>query len=242
MAESSKPKHIAIILDGNGRWAKARKMPRSYGHVIGANTTEKIIDFCIEKNIRTLTLFAFGAENWCRPAKEVSILMRLFLLRLRKVTKKLHEKNVKLKFIGQRDLFNKTLRQQEIESVELTRHNTGLTLVFASSYSGQWDICEASKKIAEKVQQGELAIDEITPQTFEPLLATSDLSPVDLLIRTSGEQRLSNFLLWQAAYAELYFTDVLWPDFTPVEFEKALGWYAVRERRFGATPEQVKEA
>lgn len=241
MTASSKPTHVAIILDGNGRWAKVRKMPRFYGHVKGANTAEKIIDACIENNIKVLTLFAFGMENWQRPSLELKVLMRLFYSRLKSRAKRFHQKNIRLEFIGQRELFSDKLQLEEAKAVALTKDNTALTLVFAASYSGQWDICQATKKMVEKVQNGELMLDEITPEQFTPLLATHSLPPVDLLIRTSGEQRLSNFLLWQCAYAELYFTQTLWPDFGREEFDKALQWYANRERRFGKTSQQVKE-
>lgn len=234
------PKHVAIIMDGNGRWAKKRGFPRLYGHVKGANAVDKVIDHCLTKGIEVLTLFAFGFENWNRPDKEISSLQKLFYTQLRKKSVSLHKKNVRLKFIGESEAFEKKLQLEEKNAVALTEDNTRLTLVIAASYSGQWDICNAAKRLAEKVQQGTLSADAITPALLQENLATKDLPAPDLFIRTSGEQRLSNFLLWQLAYAELYFTPVYWPDFSVKEFDKALEWFADRERRFGKTSEQLE--
>ncbi len=236
---NSLPKHVAIIMDGNGRWAKAKGLPRLYGHIKGANATDKLLDACIEKGVRILTIFAFGFENWRRPEAEVNALQKLFYTQLRKKTSKLHKKGVRIKFIGDLQVFNEQLRAEEAKVVELTKDNSRLILNVAASYSGQWDICQATKTLIGKVQRGELSSADITPEIFQTHLSTQDLPMVDLFIRTSGEYRISNFVLWQLAYAELYFTDLCWPDFSADEFQKALDWFANRERRFGKISEQL---
>lgn len=239
MIQGALPKHVAIIMDGNGRWAKEKGLPRLYGHIKGANAVDKVIDHCIEQGIEVLTLFAFGFENWRRPEAEVKALQKLFYSQLRKKIIGLHKKGVRLKFIGDAHAFNEKLREEEQKAVVLTQDNKALTLLIAASYSGQWDICQATKALIDKVQRGELAVNDITTEALQQHLATQDLPMVDLFIRTSGEYRISNFLLWQLAYAELYFTEICWPDFSISEFQKAIDWFGQRERRFGKVSEQL---
>ena len=240
MSASTLPRHIAIIMDGNGRWAKKRLLPRFAGHKAGVDTVRQVVKACVEKKIEVVTLFAFSSENWRRPQQEVGYLMDLFVSALERESKKLHEQNIKLCFIGDRSRFDEKLRQYMNEAEQLTASNTGLTLVIAANYGGQWDICEAMRHLALDIQKGDLTIDQLTPERLESKLATANLPPPDLLIRTSGEQRISNFLLWQIAYSEIYFTDVFWPDFNAAELDKALLFYTNRERRFGYTGDQLK--
>ncbi len=240
MNASILPRHIAIIMDGNGRWAKQRFLPRAAGHKAGVDTVRKVVKACVEKKIEVVTLFAFSSENWRRPAQEVNYLMDLFISALEREAKKLHEQNIKLCFIGDRSRFDEKLRQYMLDAEHLTVNNTGLVLVIAANYGGQWDVCEAVKQLAVEIEQGTLTSQQLTPQLIESKLTTAHLPPPDLFIRTSGEQRLSNFLLWQLAYSELYFTPVFWPDFNAEELDKALVFYANRERRFGFTSDQLK--
>ena len=239
MSEALVPTHVAIIMDGNGRWAKQRKLPRSAGHKQGVNATQEIIKACGEAGVRYLTLFAFSSENWQRPKKEVSALMDLFMQSLKNEVKNLDENGVRLKFLGQKDAFSKKLHQQIQHAEELTSLNDKLFLNIAANYGGKWDIVQATKKIAQDVQHGNLKIENIDEPTLEKELTTKDIPLPDLFIRTGGEQRISNFLLWQLAYTELYFSDVLWPDFDKKELEAALESYRIRQRRFGRTQEQV---
>ncbi len=233
------PKHIAVIMDGNGRWAKKRLLPRIAGHKAGVDAVRELIKACVQKGIAALTLFAFSSENWRRPAQEVNFLMDLFFSSLEKEAKKLQEQNIQLRIIGDRSPFSEKLKKQ-IERVEqLTEVNTGLKLILAVNYGGQWDISEAMKRLAVDIEQGKLTSQAISPEILATYLSLADLPDPDLFIRTSGERRISNFLIWQLAYAELYFTDVFWPDFDEIEFEKALTFYASRERRFGLTSEQL---
>lgn len=232
--------HIAVIMDGNGRWAKKRFLPRIAGHKAGVDAVHNIVKCCVEKKIKVLTLFAFSSENWRRPAQEVDYLMSLFHTMLEREINKLHKQNIRLRIVGDRLRFDEKLQKQIVHAEQLTQHNTGLTLVIAANYGGQWDISEAMRSIAASVQKGELSLDDISPALIESRLITADLPQPDLLIRTSGEQRISNFLLWQIAYSELYFTQVLWPDFDSVELDKAISFYMNRERRFGAISEQLK--
>ena len=236
------PKHIAIIMDGNGRWAKKRFMPRIIGHRAGVKTVRKIVEFCAQQHIEVLTLFAFSSENWRRPVEEVSLLMNLFVATLQSEVQRLHENNIRLRFIGDMTPFPAQLQSMLQEGVIKTQHNTGLTLVIAANYGGRWDLAEAAKTIAGKVVSGELAIDDINADLINRYTALADLPEPDLFIRTGGEQRISNFLLWQLAYTELYFTDALWPDFDGTALEKALQSYQGRERRFGQTSDQVLNA
>lgn len=236
------PRHIAIIMDGNGRWAKKRLLPRIAGHKVGVDVVREIVKQCATKNIEVLTLFAFSSENWRRPEQEVSYLMNLFISALEREAKKLHQQNVRVSVIGDRSRLDKKLQLEIFKTEELTGNNTGLNLVIAVNYGGQWDITEAMKSIAIDIEQGKLVSQNITPSLIQSKLTLSDFPQPDLFIRTSGEYRISNFLLWQLAYAELYFTDVLWPDFNGDELDKALAFFANRERRFGYTSEQLKVA
>lgn len=235
------PQHVAIIMDGNGRWAKQRHLPRMAGHREGLKTVRQIAKICGEKGIEVLTLFAFSRENWQRPAQEVRGLLGLFLSVLQNEVEKLHKNNVQLRIIGDFSGFNDELRASIVAAQQLTAQNNGLKLVIAADYGGRWDIVQAARKIGEQIEQGTLTAADITSELFSTQLSLADLPEPDLLIRTSGELRISNFLLWQLAYAELYFTDILWPDFNSQAFEQALTFYASRERRFGVTSEQIKE-
>ncbi len=227
------PRHIAVVMDGNGRWAKDRRMPRTAGHRAGINAVRTLIETCGHRGIRALTLFAFSSENWRRPQQEVSTLLDLMLRTMRKEASRLHENNVRIRIIGDRDRLGATLCRQIERVEELTVDNTGLHLVVAVSYGGRWDMTQACRRLAARVEEGSLHADEIDEGMLDDALELSDLPGPDLLIRTGGECRLSNFLLWQLAYAELYFTDVLWPDFREPDLDRALVWFAGRERRFG---------
>jgi undecaprenyl diphosphate synthase len=225
--------HLAVIMDGNGRWARKRLLPRQMGHREGAKAVRLLIESCVKKNIPYLTLFAFSSENWQRPEKEVQTLLELFLENLEKELPTLKKNNICLKIVGERGRLDATLQAKIKEVEDQTQKNTALQLNLAISYGGQWDICQAAQACAKKVLGGYLAVEDIQPALFQTYLATGDIPPPDLLIRTSGEHRISNFLLWQLAYTEFYFTEVLWPDFDEQEFEKALLWYGERQRRFG---------
>lgn len=239
--DSNLPHHIAVIMDGNGRWAKRRFMPRFAGHRAGADAVRLIIKNCALKQIPVLSLFAFSSENWRRPAQEVNYLMDLFLSGLEKEVPAMHENNIQLRFIGDRVRFSEKLRNKILEVEKLTAQNTGMKLVIAVDYGGQWDICQAARRLAQEVEAGLLSSSEITPEKINSKLSFADLPHPDLFIRTSGEQRISNFMLWQLAYSELYFTQTLWPDFDTAELEKALAHYTSRERRFGYSSEQLSE-
>ncbi|KZN65172.1 UDP pyrophosphate synthase [Pseudoalteromonas luteoviolacea CPMOR-1] len=241
ISQQSLPKHVAIIMDGNGRWAQARKRPRAYGHKKGVDSVRSAVQFCSKLGIESLTLFAFSSENWRRPEDEVSTLMELFLFVLSKEVKKLHKNNVKLNIIGDISKFPTSLQDKVHDAHALTGQNTGLQLNIAANYGGRWDIVNAAQTLAEKVQSGELGVNDITEDALTNNMSMSDQSPLDLLIRTGGDYRISNFLLWQAAYAELYFTETLWPDFNEEAFSEAIACYISRERRFGCTGEQIKQ-
>lgn len=238
---STLPQHIAIVMDGNGRWAKRRFMPHFAGHRAGVEAARKAVKYCARKNIKVLSLFAFSSENWRRPVQEVSYLMELFLTGLEREVITLHENNIQLRFIGDRNRFNEKLRNKIHEVETLTRQNTGMVLMIAADYGGQWDITEAVRQLARQVENHQLSSEEITPDHISRYLSFSDLPEPDLFIRTSGELRISNFMLWQLAYSELYFTDTLWPDFDEKELDKALLHYASRDRRFGSRNEQMEE-
>ena len=235
------PQHIAIIMDGNGRWAKKRLMPRFAGHKAGVEAVRGVVECCAKKGVKVLTLFAFSSENWRRPAKEVGLLMDLLHTALGREVKRLKENNVRLRFIGDRSAFSEKLQSRLYEGEEETRHNTGLTLVVAVNYGGMWDIAHAARLIARRVQEGQVDVKEIDEELFTNYLSLNDLPDPDLFIRTGGEMRISNFLLWQLAYAELYFTDTLWPDFNEQTLDEALASFASRQRRFGRTSEQVEQ-
>lgn len=235
------PKHVAIIMDGNGRWAQRKGSPRITGHKAGVETVRSVIQVCAEKGIEVLTLFAFSSENWRRPEKEVSLLMSLFLAALQREVKKLHKNGVRLKIIGDVSAFDNKIQEQIIKSEELTKDNTRLVLNIAANYGGQWDITQAVKSVAAQVESGDLKAEDISSELIADNLSMAGLPDPDLFIRTGGEQRISNFLIWQLAYTELYFTDTLWPDFDRDEFERALKSFAGRQRRFGHTGEQIEK-
>jgi undecaprenyl diphosphate synthase len=227
------PRHVAIIMDGNGRWAKARRLPRVAGHRRGVETVRSIVRHAGELGIRVLTLYAFSSENWRRPAEEISDLMGLLRHFIRADLNEIAEAGARIRVIGDYRAFQDDVVKLIDGAVERTATNTKMDLVIALNYGSQNELADAARKLAERVQAGELAPETITADTLERELQTRDLPPVDLLIRTSGERRLSNFLLWQAAYAELVFVDTLWPDFDQAELVRALEEYARRERRFG---------
>ena len=235
------PKHVAIIMDGNGRWAQKKGSARIVGHKAGVETVRSVIQTCVEKGIEVVTLFAFSSENWRRPEKEVSLLMSLFLMALQREVKKLHKNGVKLNIVGDVSAFDSKIQKQIQKSQELTKDNTRLVLNIAANYGGQWDITQSAKALAKKIEAGELKAEEITSDLIKQNLSMSDLPDPDLFIRTGGEQRMSNFLIWQLAYSEFYFTDTLWPDFDKVAFELALNSFSGRERRFGHTSEQIEK-
>lgn len=229
------PKHVAIIMDGNGRWAKSRLLPRVAGHQQGAESVRTIVSACAKKNIPYLTLFAFSSENWQRPKAEVDFLLTLFLKTLKTETENLHKNNIRLKIIGDKTAFSEDLQAAMQEAETLTDKNTGLQVNLALNYGGRWDIVEAARRLAQKVKEGNLDPKSINQDLMQQEISLSDCPEPDLLIRTSGEYRISNFLLWQSAYTELYFTETHWPDFREDEFEKALLDFASRNRRFGGT-------
>ena len=235
------PQHVAIIMDGNGRWAQKKGSPRIIGHKAGVETVREVIQICAEKGIKVLTLFAFSSENWRRPKKEVSLLMALFLAALQREVKKLHKNDVQLRIVGDISAFDNKIQANIKKAEELTKNNKTLVLNIAANYGGQWDITEAVKSLAKQVESGELKAEEITADLISHNLSMSDLPEPDLFIRTGGEKRISNFLIWQLAYSELYFTDTLWPDFDRQAFEIALTSFAGRQRRFGHTGEQVEK-
>ena len=233
------PRHVAIIMDGNGRWAKQRGLPRIAGHRAGVEAVRTVVKACSVKGIEALTLFAFSSENWRRPGHEVRLLLELFVSALKQEVQRLHANGVRMRVIGDRTAFPAGL-QAAIESAEtLTRDNTGLTLVIAANYGGRWDIVQAARRLAERVAGGELSPENVTGERLASELCLQDLPEPDLFIRSGGEQRISNYLLWQLAYTELYFTHCLWPDFDLHEFEAALSSYTQRQRRFGRTGDQL---
>jgi undecaprenyl diphosphate synthase len=234
------PRHVGIIMDGNGRWAKARLMPRVFGHRNGVQSVREAVRASGELGIKALTLYAFSDENWQRPFDEVNVIMGLLETYLDKERDELNQNNVQLRVIGDTERLSPRLQALLQKSIDHLRPNTGLILTLALSYSGQSEIVRAIKKIASEIENARLTSEHIDALTIESYLDTNGLPPLDLLIRTSGEQRLSNFLLWQAAYAELYFTSVHWPDFNRTEYSRALEAYATRKRRFGKTQEQIE--
>ena len=233
------PRHIAIVMDGNGRWAQRRALNRAMGHHEGARAVRRVVEACSARGVAVLTLFAFSSENWLRPRPEVDMLMGLFLTTLRREVRRLAAANVRLRFIGDRTAFSPALRQHMATAEQRTAENTGLILVVAANYGGRWDLSQASLRIAEEVALGQLQPNSVTVELIHRYTCLADLPEPDLFIRTGGEQRISNFLLWQLAYTELYFTDRLWPDFTAADLDAACAAFAGRERRFGQTSEQV---
>ncbi|WED21180.1 isoprenyl transferase [Vibrio sp. JC009] len=234
------PKHIAVIMDGNGRWAKSKGKPRVFGHRAGAKAVRKTISGAAKLGVKAITLFAFSSENWKRPAEEVNLLMDLFITALSKEVGTLHKNNLQLRVIGDKSRFSERLQKKIQEAEQLTASNTGMVVNVAANYGGKWDITEATRSIARKVKQNEIDLDDISEGLIGDYLTMSDLPEVDLLIRTSGECRISNFMLWQLAYAEMYFTQEFWPDFDEQSLSEAVSWFVNRERRFGCTGEQVK--
>jgi undecaprenyl diphosphate synthase len=236
---AGKPQHVAIIMDGNGRWARTRGLPRAAGHRASVKVVRRVVEECAERQIRYLTLFAFSSENWRRPAEEVGMLMKLFLDSLVREIADLHKSQVRLRFIGDREALGRDLAQTMADSETLTQANLGLGLNVAVAYGGRWDIAQACRSLAAEVAGGKLAPSDISEADVASRLALSGLPDPDLLIRTGGELRVSNFLLWNLAYAELYFTDVLWPDFSAAHLDAAIDFFAQRERRFGKTSAQI---
>ena len=240
-AQAEAPAHVAIIMDGNGRWAEQRGYPRVIGHRRGATALRTTVRACVERGVRALTVFAFSSENWRRPSTEVGALMHLFLQSLRREIRRLNEAGVRLRFIGERGRFEPALQKRMAEAEVITAGNERMMLVVAVNYGGRWDIAQAARSLAVDVASGRLAPEDVDEDALAGRLEISDLPDPDLLIRTGGEQRISNFLLWQTAYAELYFTPVLWPDFNAAEIDRAFVWYAGRERRFGQISAQLQE-
>ena len=233
------PKHIAIIMDGSGRWAESRMLPRVAGHPRGVDAARSTVQYCIDLNIPVLTLFAFSSENWRRPAAEVSLLMTLLQKLLIEEAHQLHSNNVRLRVIGDMARLAPALQTAIKEAQDLTAHNTGLRLNIALNYGGRWDIVQATRAICSDVNNGVVKAADINDELFGKYLTLGDLPDPDLLIRTSGEQRVSNFLLWQLAYTEIYFTSTLWPDFNNSDLDQALEFFAQRHRRFGLVAEHV---
>ncbi len=232
------PQHVAIIMDGNGRWAKQRGKPAPFGHRAGVEAVRKVLQLCADHGIGIVTLFAFSSENWQRPSTEVKALMALFATYLKGEIKKLHQDGVRVRFIGDRQRFNRSLVKQMEHAEQLTANNTDTTLVIAVDYGGQWDIANAARQLAEQVQAGQLQPGQIDEQLLDAYICLADLPKPDLCIRTAGEQRISNFLLWQLAYAELFFSEALWPDFGEPELLAALDSFNQRERRYGGRDEE----
>jgi len=236
------PRHIAIIMDGNGRWAKEKGEDRLFGHFHGVESVRNIVEGCAELGVEYLTLYAFSTENWDRPEYEVEGLMELLVSTIRKEVESLNKNNIRLHVIGDMSMLPEYAKKELDEALEITKDNKGLNLIMALSYSGRWELLNAVKNIAYEVKQGRLNVEEINQDTLQQFLCTSDFPDPELMIRTSGEYRISNFLLYQLAYAELYFTNVRWPDFRKDNLYEAILDYQNRERRFGKTSEQLTDA
>ncbi len=235
------PQHIAIIMDGNGRWAQQQGKRRVTGHKAGVESVRASVSCARKLGVKALTLFAFSSENWQRPEKEVSVLMDLFMFVLTREVKRLHKNNIKFQVIGDLSRFSSKLQQKIAEAEKLTEDNTSMVLSIAANYGGRWDITHAAKQLTQKVLNNEIALDDINESSFNAHTSLAQLPELDLLIRTGGDYRISNFLLWQAAYAEFYFTDILWPDFDEEQLKKAISIFNQRERRFGQTSDQIKK-
>jgi len=240
-ASAAVPRHVAIIMDGNGRWAKAHGKPRHTGHRAGVRATREIVEAAARGGISALTLFAFSSENWSRPEEEVSSLMSLFLEVLQREVDVLHKNNIRVRFVGALDQLSSRLQKKLAHAEAQTAGNERMDLALAVAFGGRWDIVEGVRRVSERVAAGELKPADIDEHEFAKGLSLQGMPPVDLLIRTGGEHRISNFLLWEMAYAELYFTDTLWPDFDSDQLDQALEFFASRQRRFGRTGEQVSE-
>ncbi|MEZ8823435.1 isoprenyl transferase [Vibrio amylolyticus] len=234
------PKHIAVIMDGNGRWAEAQGKPRVFGHKNGVAAVRKTISSAAKLGIEAVTLFAFSSENWRRPEEEVGVLMELFITVLSTEINKLHKNNLSLRVIGDKTRFSERLQKKIAQAEDKTAANTGMVVNIAANYGGQWDITQAMKKIASEVEEGKLEAAHVNDELIASHLSMSDIPDVDLLIRTGGECRISNFMLWQIAYAELYFTPIYWPEFNEDSLIEAVTWFVNRERRFGCTGNQIK--
>ena len=236
------PRHLAVIMDGNGRWAEKRMRPRAIGHRAGARAVNVCIDFCLEKGIEALTLFAFSSENWGRPEDEVGALMKLFLNALEREVDELHRRGVRVRFIGERERFASPIRERMDKAEALTAGNARLHLNIAASYGGRQDIAFAARALAADVAAGKLKPEDIDEAAIAARMSLADLPAPDLFIRTGGDHRISNFLLWQLAYTELWFTETLWPDLDAALLQRAIDSYAARERRFGLTGAQIRES
>ncbi|MFT5161651.1 MAG: undecaprenyl diphosphate synthase [Alteromonadaceae bacterium] len=235
------PQHVAIIMDGNGRWAQLKNKPRVWGHKNGVEAVRRSVSFCRKHGIKSLTLFAFSSENWRRPEDEVSTLMDLFMLVLTREVKKLDKNNVRLNVVGDKSRFSAKLQEKIHTAEQQTCNNSALIVNIAANYGGRWDIAEAAKRAAQECIDNQLGLDAMNEDMINKYINLADQPPLDLLIRTGGDYRISNFLIWQAAYAELYFTEHLWPDFDDAIFATAIEAYIERERRFGYTGEQIKQ-
>ncbi|MBL4799164.1 MAG: isoprenyl transferase [Oleispira sp.] len=237
--EGGIPRHVAVIMDGNNRWAKKRFMPGVAGHKAGVDAVRAVVETSVEQGVEVLTLFAFSSENWRRPEQEVNALMQLFIVALEREVKKLHKNNIRLMIMGDKTAFQQKIQDLISKAEQLTADNDRMTLVIAANYGGQWDIANAAKRIAQDVEAGKLKAEDITEQVFHKYTWLNELPAPDLMIRTGGEERISNFMLWQTAYSEFYFSDALWPDFKQQEYKKALAAFANRVRRFGRTDDQL---
>ena len=233
------PKHIAVIMDGNGRWAESQGLPRTDGHKAGAKRVEELVQNCQDSGVEVLTLFAFSSENWKRPQKEIDLLMQLFERYLKKETKKMHQKNIQLKVVGDLTPLKASLLEKINQAENLTDLNSSLKIRLAVNYGGRFELVQAAKKMAALVLAGELALEDFSEKVFDKYIYFSDVPAPDLFIRTSGEQRISNFMLWSLAYTELYFTPCFFPDFGKAEFYEALAWFATRKRRFGGITHEI---
>jgi len=236
-----KPRHLAIIMDGNGRWAERRHRPRTLGHRAGARAVQVCLDFCLREGIGSLTLFAFSSENWNRPAEEVGALMKLFLRMLDNEVEELHRRGTRILFIGEREQFSLPIQEKMARAEALTMGNRAITLNIAAAYGGRWDIVRAARQLAEEAVAGRIAPERIDESLFASRLSLADQPEPDLFIRTGGDLRISNFLLWQLAYTELWFTETLWPDLDETTLRQAIDDFSSRERRFGLTSAQVSE-
>lgn len=237
--EGGIPRHVAVIMDGNNRWAKKRFMPGVAGHKAGVDAVRAVVETSVEQGIEVLTLFAFSSENWRRPEIEVNALMQLFIVALEREVKKLHKNNIRLIVMGDKTAFQQKIQNLIAEAEQLTADNDRMTLVIAANYGGQWDIANAAKLIALDVEAGKLKAEDINEQLFHKYTWLNQFPAPDLMIRTGGEERISNFMLWQTAYSEFYFSEALWPDFKQQEYKKALAAFANRIRRFGRTDDQL---
>jgi undecaprenyl diphosphate synthase len=239
-AASGIPRHIAVIMDGNGRWARARALPRTAGHGMGVRSVKQIVENCARRGVEVLTLFAFSSENWKRPKDEVSMLMNRFLEALESEVDELHRNQIRIRFVGSLEQLSPPLRERMDAATKLTENNARMTLVIAVAYGGRWDIANAVRTLVTRCARGEIQAQNIDEQAISNELMLAGLPDPDLLIRTGGEQRVSNFLLWNLAYTELYFCDTLWPDFGDRELQAAIDHFGRRQRRFGLTPDQVE--